>query len=435
KLESRVGTLEADLSASSKRHAKELAAVVLEGANRTFTGALGVIDTTLEHILHEQVNNSYDLSRILSLVHDIQNVSLLSSRNMCPEGVTKDELEDLEALWNSSDLQELVSVMSIIDIDGHNVTAIPDNDMLAYTIDSYDNHVNSAVSDNDNVNSSDLETKKFWNYLDNRITLLKKLFTSKIIGMEEKMSGLKIYYSTSLHMHSNKMTTAMTELRNSIMETVIRSSVKMQRHIEKHSQYTHNQIDAAVVSVSSAAVTSAQSSTDQIMQSMHTMANILDDRLHELQLSIVSMLKGCPPEYSHVGSTCLLALPDTFINWMEARQLCQTSGGDLALIPKPGDLSHLKAFLQYTQMYENRLPPPYWVGARKLHGGDWTWLNGTTVTDISISSLESNELEEDVEECLNVSWGIQPEAQPSLCTNTQAVLCQFDPSPIIKPHS
>ncbi|KAH3869033.1 hypothetical protein DPMN_032189 [Dreissena polymorpha] len=65
-----------------------------------------------------------------------------------------------------------------------------------------------------------------------------------------------------------------------------------------------------------------------------------------------------------------------FVSWYEAQRYCIDIGGCLA-----GNNSNMAELnLAVSNEIKQTSGPAYWIGARKLNGLEWVWLNGDTVS-------------------------------------------------------
>ncbi|KAK7077211.1 hypothetical protein SK128_007105 [Halocaridina rubra] len=213
-----------------------------------------------------------------------------------------------------------------------------------------------------------------------------------------------------------------------VKETLAKST----RHLEKLRRSSLGYLDAAVTSISSSAVASAQSTTMQLKEALKALDMHVGEKLHKLQSSMSQLVTVCPPKYTNVGGTCLLAFSDLLTTWETARQICHQERGDLILIPDAEMMNHLQVFVYSTHAKNTDVAPPYWVGARKRES-QWWWLNECLVTlKISDATLpdtlqninNTQNSTDNGDECL-MSWGTGAELLRSSCDSLRAVLCQY----------
>lgn len=258
---------------------------------------------------------------------------------------------------------------------------------------------------------------------------VKQDLDNQLREIRDQLDGLRIYYGTSLHMHTNEVLAEVETAQDQVNEAVRATLDKSLRHLEKLRRSSLGFLDAAVTSVSSSAVASAQSTADQLKKELKKVAKSLEDRLIQVEAAVSSRGSTCPHRYTYVGGKCLLAMPSASATWETARALClDADGGDLALLPDTASLVAATPFL---------FPAPttsasYWVGGKSQAATeDWTWVDGSPVR-VEMGVLLSSSLEEEAvggaEKCLALVEGRDESlllATP--CGGSRGALCQYPP--------
>ncbi|XP_064099268.1 uncharacterized protein LOC135210317 [Macrobrachium nipponense] len=376
KTENRFESLEFSLAASTKRHAKELATLVLEAANHTLYDVSSSTLTQLEGLLQAHLNQSALLEDILDALRDSQNQTVQ---------------------YDTAKQKEFCVFM---------------------------------VDDNRTENSSLEYSEPSINHIIDTINDVHSQLRQQVTDIAEQLLGMRIYYATSLHMSTDQIVSAFGDVRSDINQSVQETLAKTTRHLEKLRRSSMGILDAAVTTVSSSAVSSAQASADQLKKAMKTLESRIATKLDKLQSALAQHLPvPCPEQYTRVGNICLLAFHDALTSWHTARDLCQQEDGDLVLIADGGMLENVRSFLYANQVTEEAPLAPYWLGARKMEG-QWVWTNGSVVT---MKVHEGALLDEDFadedsktsgqEECL-MTWDASAQLVPGLCESLRSVVCE-----------
>lgn len=377
KTESRFESLEFSLAASTKRHAKELATLVLEAANHSLYDMSSSTLSQLEGLLQMHLNQSALLEDILNSLKDFQNQT---------------------EQYDTAKQKEFCVVM----VDGNRT----ENASLEYAEPSM-NHIVDAISD---VHSQ---------------------LSQQVTDIAEQLLGMRIYYATSLHMSTDQIVSAFGDIRSDINQSVQEALAKTTRHLEKLRRSSMGILDAAVTTVSSSAVSSAQAAADQLKKAMKTMETRIGTKLDKLQSALAQHLAvPCPEQYTRVGNTCLLAFHDALTSWHTARDLCQQEDGDLVLIADGVMLDNVRSFLYTNQATEETPPAPYWLGARKVEG-QWVWTNGSVVTiKVHEDSLPDEDFTDEdskatfgQEQCLMIG-DASAQFVPGLCESLKSIVCE-----------
>ncbi|XP_063587229.1 uncharacterized protein LOC134764605 [Penaeus indicus] len=256
---------------------------------------------------------------------------------------------------------------------------------------------------------------------------LKQDLDHQLREIRDQLDGLRIYYGTSLHMHTNEVLNEVETAQDQVNEAVRVTLEKSLRHLEKLRRSSLGFLDAAVTSVSSSAVASAQSTADQLKKELKKVAKSLEERMMQVEAAVSSRGSGCPHRYTYVGGRCLLAMPLASATWETARALClDADGGDLALLPDTASLVAATPFL----FPAPTTPASYWVGGKSQAAAeDWTWVDGSPVrVEMSVLlPLEEGPVDGG-EECLALVEG-RDEALlvATSCMGSRGALCQYPP--------
>lgn len=256
---------------------------------------------------------------------------------------------------------------------------------------------------------------------------LKQDLDHQLREIRDQLDGLRIYYGTSLHMHTNEVLNEVETAQDQVNEAVRVTLEKSLGHLEKLRRSSLGFLDAAVTSVSSSAVASAQSTADQLKKELRKVAKSLEERMMQVEAAVSSRGSRCPHRYTYVGGKCLLAMPLASASWETARALClNADGGDLALLPDTGSLVAVTPFL---------FPAPttsasYWVGGKSQAAAeDWTWVDGSPVrVEMSVLLPLEERAVDGGEECLALVEG-RNEALlvATSCGGSRGALCQYPP--------
>ncbi|KAG7159260.1 uncharacterized protein LOC121877795 [Homarus americanus] len=364
KVESRLGGLEDSLAASAKRHAKELAMLVLEAANYTLNDMSSSTAAQIDLLLHAQANNTAVLNNGLDHLQELHNLT-----------------------------QTRLSAADLCVVSAHKATQ--NGTTILYTDPSF-------------------------TLLNETIATMADQVIDHMTHISDQVAGLRIYYSTSLHMHTQQISSEVEAVQSGVRRAVQDTLNKSTRTLEKLRRSSLGYLDAAVTSVSSAAVASAQSTADQLTEALQDVTDQLQQRLSKLEGAVKLVGSGCPARYTLLGGTCLLPLHDVSASWEESRDLCRDAGGHLATIPNNKILSHLQA--------QSAAPlPSYWLGGRKVAGA-WEWITGTPV-EVQLSEYNRVEVEDEESDltspqCLmSQGAGLAMVAAP--CDTPLHALCEY----------
>lgn len=86
----------------------------------------------------------------------------------------------------------------------------------------------------------------------------------------------------------------------------------------------------------------------------------------------------CPAPYVAIGTGCYEFLTVLQETWADARYICQSAGGDLAIVD---DCQDLTSIIQYINSAVSPLPATgFWIGATdNTTEGEWVWQDGSMV--------------------------------------------------------
>ncbi|XP_063884745.1 uncharacterized protein LOC135113418 [Scylla paramamosain] len=278
---------------------------------------------------------------------------------------------------------------------------------------------------------------------------VREALGERLVQVEEQLEGLRIYLSTSLHVQANQVEDRMAEVEAGLFRTVRETLNKSNRGLEKLRKASLGYLDAAVTSISSAAVASAQATADHLTKAMQEVALSLTRRLFQVEVAIRAAVGGgnaegadgedaldwkrwwwwwwCPTAAATKGSeggggSCISALPGDASGWASARARCRAVGGDLVSIPPTALTLH-----PLNPSVQSSTPPlpPYWLGGRKVLG-EWRWVTGALVE----GEVSEGGAEGESGECLVVSGddgGVRMAAAP--CHTPHPALCQLPAPP------
>ncbi|XP_050720793.1 uncharacterized protein LOC127000791 isoform X2 [Eriocheir sinensis] len=289
---------------------------------------------------------------------------------------------------------------------------------------------------------------------------VREALRERLTHLEEQVSGLRIYLSTSLHVHAGQVEERVALVEAGLLRVVRETLSKSNRGLEKLRRASLGYLDAAVTSVSSAAVASAQATADHLSQTLTDVTLMLARRMYQVEVAVRAAVGGgdggdeggerlgwqrwwwwwwCPAMVAENGDdgddggACLSALPGNASSWGAARDRCRGVGGDLLTLTPTHTPLH--PFLHPTQSpvhspLHSRPPPipSFWVGGRRVLG-EWRWVTG---------ELVEGEVEEEGEvggggggDCMVVmvgeDGGVKMFAAP--CLTPHPALCQLPPTP------
>nr|XP_045605374.1 uncharacterized protein LOC123762711 [Procambarus clarkii] len=366
KIESSMGGLEDLVATSANRHVKEIATQFLDTANYSFIELSSSTAAQIDLLLQTQANTTHAIDVGLSQLQELHNITMtqLAGGAFC--------------------------MMSGAEV--------PPNGTITYS-------------------------DRPFRLLDDTVSSMQGALVDHLTRLSDQLSALRIYYSTSLHMHAQQVSSEVASMTSRVERTVQEMLSKSSRTLEKLRQTSLGYLDAAVTTVTSAAVASAEATADQLSAALHTVAEQLERKLTQVERVVRVATAGCPPQYSMVDGSCLLPLPGADASWQGCRKLCRDAGGDLATIPYDSTLRHLYLF----HTTNSTLPSPYWVGGRRVEE-TWRWVTGAPVV-VTVGAASFLEEEDGHEAELCLMWkgnGVELVAAP--CHTPRGALCQY-------PHS
>ncbi|KAK8728144.1 hypothetical protein OTU49_009137 [Cherax quadricarinatus] len=367
KFEDQLQGLENSLVVSAKLRGKEIVMEVLKVANYTQEdiSTAGQID----HLLHAHANTTHALNVGLDQLQELHNITMmqLAAGDLC--------------------------VVSVPETS--------DNRTITYT------------------------GRPVNNLLDDAMKNMHVSLANQLSRISDQLAGLRIYYSTSLHMNTQQLASEVAALKSG-MRQAVQELAKSTHTLAKLRRSSLGYLDAAVTTVTSAAVASAKATANQLTTELHELADRFQYRLTKLEAAVREAGTQCPPQYTKVGGICLLLLLNTNTTWHESREKCRDLGGDLATIPDDATLHHLHYLFNTTAAVNSTLSLNYWVGGT-LVGDSWAWVTGTPVVvrvgDASMMEEEEEDDEKETQLCLMSS---ALNLVPSPCHTPQAALCQHN---------
>ncbi|KAK3874554.1 hypothetical protein Pcinc_020513 [Petrolisthes cinctipes] len=401
KVEARVNGMEASLAAAVKVHTKDLASQVLEAANQTLANLSSKLTLSLHDIHNTTVSlhnltNQYQSSPGLYIVQHHQS-NTQDNHDFQDHQITQDN-QDTQDTQNSHDNEEdwdnqdsslhKNSTTDGITLHHHNISDIPPRPppVLAHP-----------------------------HTLDKAVRTLQGVVEDKLGEVEDQMAGLRIYLSTSLHMHASQMEEKVSAMESGVSEIVRQTIIKSSRTNDKLRRSFLGYLDAAVTSVSSAAVASAQATAIQLAEVLRDTNAAITVRLDKLEETVRTSGSVCPVPYQSVSGFCVAAVP-TPLSWETAREHCRQAGGDLATFPVLALPLHTIMLLV---AHSN-----YWIGGQWTDG-EWKWVTGDKVDEVG----------EEEGECLSVRGVTGESLIPSPCHILLPALCQHSPTLAFSPQS